>query len=87
MKPCVVAIVFRIREDGKKEYLFERTLTDYGKFTGFLQPPSGRVEEGETTNDAIRREVSEELGVTVTSVKKITESAGDTQHLVCRYSR
>lgn len=56
------AIIFR-KEGGQRRYL----LLQYGKRTGggfHWDFPKGHLDTGETTEDAIRREVAEETGLT-----------------------
>jgi 8-oxo-dGTP pyrophosphatase MutT (NUDIX family) len=55
----VEAIIFR-RNDDKIEYLLLKRLPERN---GFWQPVTGGVEEGETRDEALRREVMEETGV------------------------
>lgn len=38
---------------------------DYGEFKGFYEFPGGKIEEGETPEDAIIREIKEELETTI----------------------
>jgi len=44
---------------------------------GYWTPPSGRVEPGETHEQALVREVEEELGVKVTPIAKVWECPTD----------
>jgi 8-oxo-dGTP diphosphatase len=44
---------------------------------GYWCPPSGRVEPGETQEEAVVREVAEELGLTATPVRKVWECPTD----------
>jgi 8-oxo-dGTP pyrophosphatase MutT (NUDIX family) len=44
---------------------------------GYWTPPSGRVEPGESEEDALRREMREELGVDVGPVEKVWECDTD----------
>ena len=55
----VEAIIFR-RNDSRIEYLLLKRLPERN---GFWQPVTGGVEEGETRDEALRREVMEETGV------------------------
>ena len=55
----VEAIIFR-RNDGKIEYLLLKRLPERN---GFWQPMTGGMEEGETREEALRREIMEETGV------------------------
>jgi len=55
----VEAIIYR-RTDSKIEYLL---LKRQPERNGFWQPVTGGMEEGETREEALRREVTEETGV------------------------
>jgi 8-oxo-dGTP pyrophosphatase MutT (NUDIX family) len=56
----VEAIIYR-RNNNKIEYLL---LKRQPERNGFWQPITGGMEEGETREEALRREVTEETGVT-----------------------
>jgi len=64
----VEAIIFR-RNGNKVEYLLLKRLPERN---GFWQPITGGVEEGETRNEALRREIREETGI-----KNIVAVLGD----------
>lgn len=72
MRLIVVAIVRD--EDGR--VLLCRMPADRGVFPGQWGLPGGGVEEGERIEDALRREVREELGVDVTSCRPLLFSDG-----------
>jgi 8-oxo-dGTP pyrophosphatase MutT (NUDIX family) len=55
----VEAIIFR-RNGGKIEYLLMKRLPERN---GFWQPVTGGMEEGETREEALHREIMEETGV------------------------
>ena len=55
----VEAIIFR-RNGYKVEYLLMKRLPERN---GFWQPVTGGVEEGETRNETLRREIREETGI------------------------
>ena len=77
MAHVVAAIIFRKSPEGQKEYLFMSTKRDYGERTGFLQPTAGHVEERETEEQALKREVHEELNVGIKSLQKLADLPGD----------
>jgi 8-oxo-dGTP pyrophosphatase MutT (NUDIX family) len=77
MKQVVVGIISRKNDKGEEEYLLVRSAKNFGKFTGMWYPPGGHVEQGEDERSALRREIWEELGILVTVLKKLGETAGD----------
>ncbi len=66
----------------KKEnsYLLVSSKKDFGKYSGFYYPVGGHVEGGESEEDALRREINEEVGLKVVSLKKITETESDIEN-------
>ena len=44
---------------------------------GYWAPPSGRIEEGETPEEALVREIQEELGINATPIAKVWECLTD----------
>lgn len=57
-----VRVSAAIIRDGDKILAAER---GYGEYRGFWEFPGGKREEGESGEDAIIREIKEELGVTI----------------------
>ena len=55
----VAAVIFRKSESGKKEIL--ATQRGYGEFKDWWEFPGGKIEEGETPQQALTREIKEEL--------------------------
>ena len=77
MKRVVVGLVRKKSVSGEDTYLLVRAKKDFGRFTGHYYPPGGHVEEGESEEDCLARELKEEVGLEVVSCRKMTESAGD----------
>lgn len=65
----IEVFVFR-KKDSNYEFLLLKRIQDRG---GFWQPVTGRIEEGETKEGAVKREINEEAGITniLRIVKKI----------------
>jgi 8-oxo-dGTP pyrophosphatase MutT (NUDIX family) len=65
--PVVCVIIERKNERGKEEVLLQLRSKpkEPAKYTGSLEIPGGRVDEGETIEEAVRREVLEETGLHV----------------------
>jgi len=76
MKKVIVGLISRT-VNGKKEYLLVSSKKDFGKFTGMYYLPGGHLKEGESELECLRREIMEELGIEVISVKKITKAKID----------
>lgn len=71
----VVAAVFSRRHQGESEVLvFERNTDTYG--AGVWEFPGGKIEEGETHEVALKREIWEELSVEI----QVGEVAGEVVH-------
>lgn len=56
-------------ENNIGEILFVRLRK--GKFTGFISIPGGGIKEGETSNEAIIREIKEETGIIMDDINLI----------------
>ncbi|NMC51747.1 NUDIX hydrolase [Candidatus Kuenenbacteria bacterium] len=76
MKRVIAAI---IKNSGNK-YLLVSSKRDFGQFSRYYYPPAGKVEVGENDFECLRRELREELGLELLSVKFITETPGDIQN-------
>ena len=70
----VVAAIFR------KENTIFATEKGYGEFKGYCEFPGGKVEPGESLEEALRREIREELQVEIHIEEKFTELDYDYPH-------
>ena len=70
----VVAAIFR-----KANTIFA-TEKGYGEFKGYWEFPGGKVEPGESLEEALRREIREELQVEIYIEEKFTELDYDYPH-------
>ena len=59
----VAAVIFRTAESGNKEVL--ATQRGYGEFKDWWEFPGGKIEEGETPQQALTREIKEELDTAI----------------------
>ena len=72
-----IKVVAAIIKDGNKVFISER---GYGEFRGKWEFPGGKIEEGETGEEAVVREIKEELRSTVKVLKffgEINDVHGD----------
>ena len=70
----VVAAIFR------KDNSIFATEKGYGEFKGYWEFPGGKVEPGESLEEALRREIREELQVEIHIEEKFTELDYDYPH-------
>lgn len=64
-------IVVPLLDDGAGRVLLCRMAPDRGVFPGLWALPGGGVEPGERIDEALRREVREELGVGLASIERL----------------
>ncbi len=62
----VIRVVCAIIARENKLFVAQR---DYGEFKGLYEFPGGKIEEGETPNEAIKREIKEELETDIEVIK------------------
>ncbi|MGE4241969.1 NUDIX domain-containing protein [Ramlibacter sp.] len=80
-KEVEVAVGVLIREDGA----FLLTSRPPGKvYAGYWEFPGGKVEAGETIEEALRRELQEEIGVTIGAVHPWRIERVDYPHALVR---
>lgn len=77
MKRVTVAIISRQNKNSKEEFLLVASKHDFGEFAGSYYPPGGHVENNESDEDCLKREIFEELGVEIVVKEKITETSGN----------
>lgn len=77
MKEVVVAIISRAGDSGEREFLLVRSKKDFGKFTGLFYPPGGKIEDGESEEEALVRELKEELDLDIRPLERLAITPGD----------
>ena len=76
-----VAVGILVRRDGS----FLMTTRPAGKvYPGYWEFPGGKVEAGETVEQALRRELNEELGIDIQSVQPVHMEQVDYPHALVR---
>lgn len=67
-KPCVGAIIEKTIEKEKYILVQVRRKEDGGETNGMIEIPAGKIREYENIFEALRREVWEETGLTITKI-------------------
>ena len=83
MKHVVVGIITNPKD--KDQYLLINSKKDFGEFTGFFYPPGGHLEEDESEEIALTREIKEELNVNVIATKKLAETGSDVKDQITHW--
>ena len=66
--PCVAAIIEKIVNNKKYILIQTRQKEDGAETNGMLEIPAGKIREYENVFVALRREVKEETGLTITKI-------------------
>ena len=78
MKKVAVGIISRALPSGaEKEYLLVSSARDFGEYTGYFYPAGGHIEPGESEEQALVREIDEELGLSATPITLLAVTPGD----------
>lgn len=85
IKQVVVGIISKEGDGDMTKYLLVKAKTNFGEFTGCWYPPGGHMEKGESEEEALVREMKEELGLEVVPTRKIAKSPGDVENLVAHW--
>ncbi|HBP00497.1 MAG: NTP pyrophosphohydrolase, Zn-finger domain protein [Candidatus Uhrbacteria bacterium GW2011_GWF2_41_16] len=80
MNQVVIGLITRKKTDGEMEYLLIQSKKDFGEFSGCWYPPGGHLEKGENEEDALVREIKEELHLHVRPLRKVAETPGDVEN-------
>ena len=81
--PCVAAIIEKIVNNEKYILIQTRQKEDGAETNGMLEVPAGKIREYENIFRALRREVKEETGLTITKIlgedRQISNLIGDNE--------
>jgi len=76
-KQVVCAIIKKTNKNKVKEFLLVSSKKDFGKFTGCWHPSGGHLKENETQEQALIREVKEEVNLKIKPIKLLCKTKGD----------
>ncbi|ASG31480.1 DNA mismatch repair protein MutT [Fusobacterium animalis] len=81
--PCVAAIIEKIVNNEKYILIQTRQKEDGAETNGMLEVPAGKIREYENIFEALKREVKEETGLTITKIlgedRQISNLIGDNE--------
>jgi len=81
--PCVAAIIEKIVNNEKYILIQTRQKEDGAETNGMLEIPAGKIREYENIFEALKREVKEETGLTITKIlgedRQISNLIGDNE--------
>lgn len=79
MKKVVIGIISKKRDTGEEEFLLVSSKKNFGEFSGYYYPPGGHVENNESIEDALTRELKEELSLDVIPLHELAATPGDVE--------
>ena len=80
----VVAAVIKSTNENKEPIIFA-TQRGYGDFKGGWEFPGGKIEEGETSEQALKREIMEELDTEISVGELIDTIEYDYPQFTCQW--
>lgn len=88
MKHVVVGLISRANDKEESEYLLVSVVkSSFGEYSGAYYPPGGHLEAGESEQQALSRELKEELNLQVLPDAKIAETPGDVKDQITHWWR
>ena len=85
MKQVVVGIISRKKSDNEDEFLLIKSKKAFGRYTGFYYPPGGHLKEGESEQQALIREIKEELSLDIEPIKKVAKTTTDVENQITHW--
>jgi 8-oxo-dGTP diphosphatase len=77
MTKVVVGLITRVNKNAEEEYLLVSSKKESKDHMGAYYPPGGHLEDGESEENCLKREILEELGIEGKVIEKIAETDGD----------
>jgi ADP-ribose pyrophosphatase YjhB (NUDIX family) len=68
-----------IKHPRQERYFLIKPTRDFGEYTGHYYPPGGHLEPGESSTEALIREIAEELSWEVKPIRQMAETPGDVE--------
>lgn len=80
MKFVVVGIIPRLRDSSETEFLLVSSVREnFKENSGAFYPPGGHVEQDETPEEALVREIKEELSLVIKPIRRVAVTGADVQ--------
>ncbi len=73
----MVGIISKRLSNGENAWLLVSSANDFGDFTGYYYPPGGHIEQGESEEVTLMREIREELGLNASPIRRLATTESD----------